>query len=89
MLEIKHLDDIAQKVYKLQSMMIRKCFISAAVLLNTFIAYAQNSALQTFTLAHPYSVERIQPPKGKKVRNVILMIGDGMSLMHIQASLGP
>lgn len=66
--------------------MIRKCFVSAAVLLNTIIAYAQNSALQTFTLAHPYSVERIQPPKSKKVRNVILMIGDGMSLMHIQAA---
>ena len=38
---------------------------------------------QTFTYDKPYAVEKIKAPKGKKVKNVILMIGDGMSLMHV------
>lgn len=38
---------------------------------------------QTFTYDKPYAVEKIATPKGKKVKNVILMIGDGMSLMHV------
>ncbi|WP_018919518.1 alkaline phosphatase [Segatella oris] len=67
-------------------MMLRKGFILAAILFHTLFVYAQSGALQTFTLDRPYPVERLQPPKGKKVRNVILMIGDGMSLMHIQAA---
>ena len=66
--------------------MLRKGFILAAILFHTLFVCAQNGALQTFTLDRPYPVERLQPPKGKKVRNVILMIGDGMSLMHIQAA---
>ena len=77
---------MSKNVYKLQSMMLRKGFILAAILFHTLFVYAQNGALQTFTLDRPYPVERLQPPKGKKVRNVILMIGDGMSLMHIQAA---
>jgi len=43
----------------------------------------QQTNTQTYTLKTPYAVEKITPPKGKKVKNVILMIGDGMSLMHI------
>jgi len=31
----------------------------------------------------PYQVQKIESPKGKRPKNVILMIGDGMSLMHI------
>ena len=31
---------------------------------------------------NPYTVKTIRSPKGKKIRNVIFMIGDGMSLMH-------
>ena len=50
---------------------------------------AQNSRtdkLQTYVLENPYPVEKIVSPTGKKVRNVILMIGDGMSLMHIYSA---
>lgn len=47
---------------------------------------AQNYEPQTFTLEHPYTVEKIDAPKGKKVKNVILMIGDGMSLMHVYSA---
>lgn len=37
----------------------------------------------TYTMPDPYDVEVITPPKGKKIKNVILMIGDGMSLNHV------
>ena len=41
---------------------------------------------QTYVLAHPYHVKTIAPPNGEKVKNVILMIGDGMSLMHVYSA---
>lgn len=41
---------------------------------------------QTYVMEHPYNVTKITPPKGKKVKNVILMIGDGMSLMHVYSA---
>ena len=47
----------------------------------------QQTNTQTYTLKTPYAVEKITPPKGKKVKNVILMIGDGMSLMHIYTAM--
>ena len=34
----------------------------------------------------PYDVKRITSPNGTKVKNVILMIGDGMSLMHVYSA---
>lgn len=41
---------------------------------------------QTYTLDKPYEVRKLTPPAGKKVKNVILMIGDGMSLMHVYSA---
>lgn len=65
-------------------MTLRKIFAAAALALCVHSANAQyNMPTQTFTYEHPYAVEKLQAPKGKKVKNVILMIGDGMSLMHI------
>lgn len=40
----------------------------------------------TYVLDTPYDVETIVAPTGKKIKNVILMIGDGMSLNHIAAA---
>lgn len=40
----------------------------------------------TYILDTPYEVTAIEAPKGNKVKNVILMIGDGMSLCHIQSA---
>lgn len=40
----------------------------------------------TYILDTPYEVTAIEAPKGDKVKNVILMIGDGMSLCHIQSA---
>lgn len=65
-------------------MTLRKFFAAAALALCVHSANAQyNMPTQTFTYEHPYAVEKFQAPKGKKVKNVILMIGDGMSLMHV------
>ncbi len=41
---------------------------------------------QTYVMKTPYDVARIESPKGKTVKNVILMIGDGMSLMHFYSA---
>lgn len=41
---------------------------------------------QTYVLDKPYDVVKVVPPKGKKIKNVILMIGDGMSLMHVYSA---
>ena len=49
-------------------------------------AMGQDKKFQTYTHEKPYQVETIKPTTGKKVKNVVLMIGDGMSLMHIQAA---
>lgn len=48
--------------------------------------FAQNTNMQTYTMEHPYKVEKLKAPKGKKIKNVILMIGDGMSLMDVYAA---
>lgn len=65
-------------------MTLRKFFAAAALALCVHSANAQyNMPTQTFTYEHPYAVEKLQAPRGKKVKNVILMIGDGMSLMHV------
>lgn len=65
-------------------MTLRKFFAAAVLALCVHSANAQyNMPTQTFTYEHPYAVEKLQTPKGKKVKNVILMIGDGMSLMHV------
>jgi alkaline phosphatase len=80
-------------VYLHQSKLINKNYMNIKNLTLSLLAvllpvslHAQEASLQTFTLDRPYSVEKLRAPKGKKVKNVILMIGDGMSLMHIQAA---
>lgn len=40
----------------------------------------------TYVMPNPYNVSVIEAPKGGKVKNVILMIGDGMSLMHMYSA---
>lgn len=49
-------------------------------------AQSRRDKEQTYVLTTPYTVEKITPPTGKKVKNVILMIGDGMSLMHMYSA---
>lgn len=49
-------------------------------------AQSRRDKEQTYVLEQPYEVAKITPPKGKKIKNVILMIGDGMSLMHVYSA---
>ena len=61
----------------------RTIIASIAAAITTTAAAQFNSPAQTYVFYKPYKVEKITPPKGKKVKNVILMIGDGMSLAHM------
>lgn len=67
-------------------MNIKAIMMSSILALGALASNAQNGNVQTFTFDKPYKVDKIPLPKGKQVKNVILMIGDGMSLMHIQAA---
>ena len=49
-------------------------------------AQSRRDKEQTYVLDQPYEVTKITPPQGKKIKNVILMIGDGMSLMHVYSA---
>ena len=61
----------------------RTIIASIAAAITTTAAAQFNSPAPTYVFDKPYKVEKIAPPKGKKVKNVILMIGDGMSLAHM------
>ena len=62
-------------------------FLGVCLLLaQPLMAQSRRDKEQTYILEHPYAVKNITFPKGKKVKNVILMIGDGMSLMDVYAA---
>lgn len=50
--------------------------------------YAVNNFAEDdkYTMLNPYETVSVQEPKGKKVKNIIFMIGDGMGLEHISAA---
>ena len=43
-------------------------------------AQSRRDKEQTYVLEKPYEVKKLVPPTGKKIKNVILMIGDGMCI---------
>jgi len=45
-----------------------------------------NTKISSYTNDKPYEIVRVKPVKGKKVKNVILMIGDGMGLVQVSAA---
>ena len=64
---------------------MNRCLVAAlalALMPGVLSAQSRRDKEQTYIMEHPYEVTKITPPQGKKVKNVILMIGDGMSLMH-------
>ena len=73
---------------------MRKSFITfclslalmPASLVPTATAQERRDKEQTYVLETPYEVEKIAQPASKHVKNVILMIGDGMSLMHVYSA---
>ncbi len=60
-------------------------FLSAMLPFNGF-SQQNECKEQTYVMKNPYEVNRIKPSQGKKIKNVILMIGDGMSLMHVYSA---
>ena len=65
---------------------MRKLLLATVARAVSAVASAKNFEKQTYTYPSPYVVEKIEQPKGDKIKNVILMIGDGMSLVHIQSA---
>lgn len=62
------------------------CIMSVAIVGNGVAQNSSTDKVQTYVMENPYPVEKIVPPTGTKVKNVILMIGDGMSLMHVYSA---
>lgn len=62
------------------------CIMSVAIVGNGVAQNSRTDKMQTYVMENPYPVEKIVPPTGTKVKNVILMIGDGMSLMHVYSA---
>lgn len=60
--------------------------MSVAIVGNGVAQNSRTDKVQTYVMENPYPVEKIVPPTGTKVKNVILMIGDGMSLMHVYSA---
>jgi alkaline phosphatase len=65
--------------------------ISLALVLVSVNLYGQyGTGVQTdknsFTSTTPYETIKVKPVKSKKIRNVILMIGDGMGLVQVSAA---
>ncbi|MBL7965559.1 MAG: alkaline phosphatase [Prolixibacteraceae bacterium] len=46
----------------------------------------ENAEKLVFINENPYETVKVKPVKGKKVKNVILMIGDGMGLVQVSAA---
>lgn len=65
---------------------MKQLFTTIVAMMFATCVFADNFELQKYTNPNPYPVEMLQAPTGKKIKNVILMIGDGMSLNHIQCA---
>ena len=66
-----------------------KSFLTLPIILFSLQAAGENRTdkLQTYVLETPYEVKDIQVPEtARRPKNVILMIGDGMSLMHVSTA---
>ncbi len=66
--------------------MIRQALLSLTLVAATSSVMAESYELQSYTYPTPYAVTPLASPQGETVKNVILMIGDGMSLAHIQCA---
>lgn len=62
---------------------IKNILLPLLLLAGTLCTTAQERKYQTVTLPATYETVKVRPIGGTKVRNVVLMIGDGMSLSHI------
>lgn len=69
----------------LTATLIASCFGALAGVNDSLVNKGRDTEL-TYIMENPYEVEAIEAPKGKRIKNVILMIGDGMSLSHVASA---
>ncbi len=62
-----------------------KFFISFLVLVSMSLSAPAQKGRQTYIEENPHEVKSLVSPKGKKAKNVILMIGDGMGPAQVYA----
>lgn len=78
-----------RKVFLVASLFLGfACLSNSQVLDRDRSKYAVNNFAEDdkYTMLEPYDTVSVQEPKGKKVKNIIFMIGDGMGLEQISAA---
>ncbi len=73
-----------KKLYRLFSLFL--ILIVAPVLVFGQYDASTTSAKNSFQYNQSYEIVKVKPVKGRKVKNVILMIGDGMGLVQVSAA---
>lgn len=67
------------------SIVILTLLLSSTIALGQYEGTRQ-PATNSYQYDQPYEIVKVKPVKGKKVKNVILMIGDGMGLVQVSAA---
>ena len=71
------------KTFKTASVIFLSLFLFFAFDLQAQFEENKEPGKLNFAVENPYQMVHVNPVKGKKVKNVILMIGDGMGLTQI------
>ncbi len=61
-------------------------FVSVVLICSTYLFAQTGSPVSTYVYNTPYETVKVKPVKNREVRNVILMIGDGMGLVQVSAA---
>lgn len=80
---------IMRKIFFAMSLLLGFAYVSDAQVLDRDRSkYAVNNFAEDdkYVMLEPYETVSVQEPKGKKVKNIIFMIGDGMGLEQISAA---
>lgn len=80
---------IMRKIFFAMSLLLGFAYMSNAQVLDRDRSkYAVNNFAEDdkYVMLEPYETVFVQEPKGKKVKNIIFMIGDGMGLEQISAA---
>lgn len=78
-----------RKIFFAMSLLLGFAYVSDAQVLDRDRSkYAVNNFAEDdkYVMLEPYETVSVQEPKGKKVKNIIFMIGDGMGLEQISAA---
>ncbi|MBR5833861.1 MAG: alkaline phosphatase, partial [Bacteroidales bacterium] len=78
-----------RKIFLIASLFLGFAYVSNAQVLDRDRSkYAVNNFAEDdkYVMLNPYETVSVKEPKGKKVKNIIFMIGDGMGLEQISAA---